>query len=159
MPATMTQTQKANAMKLAIAGWNAGIRDYAGLTQYVIDGIVSIEHRPPTDSSVIARARWATAVIIAAKSPDGYPSGGVVNTIGGTISAAGGNPIVQGVKGAIEAPITVAEFLAKLANPWLWVRIAEVAGGAGLVFVGVRMLAQQSGTPLPSIPLPKVSLK
>lgn len=152
MPNVDSAPIMANALALALKEWNAGIHDYASLNVAVARDIASLEHKSPTNPNVLARARVATATVIAAKSGSDYPSGGIVNAIGGTISEAGNNPIVQ----AIKAPITIAEFLGRLTDVHIWIRVGEVAGGAVLIVIGVRMLARESGIDIPIPRIPKV---
>lgn len=144
----------ANALAIALKWWNAGFHEdqYGSLLVHVINDIASLEHKSPHDPSVIARARVAVATVIAAKGGSEVPSGGVVNTIGGTISEAGGNPIVQGVVGVVKAPITIAEFLARLTDVHIWIRVGEVVGGIILAIIAIRMLSREANIPLPSIP-------
>lgn len=161
MPAVDAPPIKANDLAIAIKWYNSlagsGLKPDSALfttslIAHIVHDIATLEHKLQSNPVVIARARVAAAKIIAAKAGSDYPGGGITNAIGGTIAEAGGNPIVQGVKDVVTAPITVAEFLAKLANPFLWVRVAEVAGGAILLVIGVRMLARESGV---DIPIPK----
>lgn len=133
-----TGGRTANALAIAIKWWNFGYHDYATLSIMTINDIARFENKRPSDPNVIGRGRVAAATVIAAKTSDN-PTG-IIATIGGTISAAGDNPIVQAVK----APITIAEFLARLTDVHIWIRVAEIAGGAWLAYLGFRMLSRET---------------
>lgn len=165
MPPAVTPGLKANDTALALKWWNAGYHDYATLTVKVALDIATFEHKSSHDPIVVARARLAAAKVIYAKSPGDYP-GGITAIIGNTVGSLpfvpspvdqSGNeipkPAASGViEGVVKAPLTVAEFLAKLTDPFLWVRVAEVAGGGILLVIGIRMLAREQGI---NIPIPK----
>lgn len=151
MPVVTEAAQHANDMAIALK-WYYSIyakneQNYGSYVAHIITDIATFEHKSPHDIAVIARGRLAAAKVIAAKGGPDVPGGGIVNTIGGTI-AQGGHTVGEIVK----APLTVAEFLAKLADPFLWVRVTEVAGGAILIVIGVKMLSREVGVKIPFIP-------
>lgn len=131
---------KANDTAIAIAGWNAGHRDYADLIAYVRTEIARIEEKSPADIGVQARARVAAANVINAKTVEKI--GGITGTIGGTIAEAPGT--VAKVPG-VRQVVSLGEFLASLSDWHTWLRMAEVIGGAIAIVIGVRIMAQQSG--------------
>jgi len=58
----------------------------------------------------------------------------------------------QGADDALKLVTSVPEFLGKLTDPVTWIRVAEVLGGAVLVYMGLRtVLAELGGPRLPSI--------
>lgn len=161
MPVQTPQGTQANALALALKWWNAGYHDYGTLAVKVGLDIANLEQKKASDPSVVGRARAAAAYVIASKTGSDYPTG-IIAAIGNGVGALpfvpspvdqSGNPIPKpGVSQAIEGTVSVAEFLAKLSDPFLWVRVAEVAGGAILIVIAVRMLARESGV---NIPIPK----
>jgi hypothetical protein len=158
--AEATAPVAANAIAIALKFWNAGYHDYASLTAYTLKEIATLEHKLQSDPATQGRARRAAAYVIAMKSGSDYP-GGITAAIGNFVGSLpfvkspvdeSGHPIPKpAVSKAIESPLTVAEFLAKLSDVSTWIRVAEVAGGAWLLYVGVRMLARESNVTLPSL--------
>jgi hypothetical protein len=160
MPTVDAPPIRANALAIAIKWYNnlvgSGINPDSALfiqslTAHIAGEIASLEHKRPNDPVIIGRARVAATTIIAAKAGSDFPGGGIVNAIGGTVAEGAGT-----VKDIVKAPLTIAEFLARLADVHVWIRVGEVTGGAVLIVIGVRMLAQQSGINIPVPRLPKV---
>lgn len=165
MPATDAPPIKANAIAIAIKWYNElvgiGLKPDSqqfslSLIAHIAREIADLEHKSYSDPILQARARAAAATIIAAKAGSDFPGGGIVNAIGGTVAGAGDTPVGGAIVGVVKAPLTVAEFLAKLTDVHIWIRVGEVAGGAILIVIGVRMLARESGIDIPIPRIPKV---
>jgi hypothetical protein len=67
--------------------------------------------------------------------PSGPVQGPTVYSLPGPVGT-----VVDAVTSAVTAPITVAEFLAKLTQPSTWVRVIKVMGGFVAIVGGVYML-------------------
>jgi hypothetical protein len=71
--------------------------------------------------------------------------------IGTAITSAPGQVTgaTEQVASAVEAPynaaVSVEKFLGKLANPYLWLRVAEVVGGALLIGLALYLIAKDMG--------------
>lgn len=77
----------------------------------------------------------------------GSPIPGDSSVVGATQPTI--DTVTGAVSGVADAASAVPDFLAKLSNPGLWVRVAEIVGGGILIILGIMQLAGQG---MPGIP-------
>jgi hypothetical protein len=85
-----------------------------------------------------------------AGSLPGFPGksviSGVSDTANSTVNTVGtaAGAVVDTAKGAVKATMSVAEFLGKLSQPTMWIRIIKVVGGAGILGIGIYSLVKDT---------------
>jgi hypothetical protein len=79
----------------------------------------------------------------------GAPS--IVRAVGG-VAATQEAP--GGLLSGLESAVNPLDFVKRLADPNLWLRIGQVVGGAILAFAGIVLLVRQIGLAPPSVPNP-----
>jgi len=78
-------------------------------------------------------------------APPPQPDGGVWRQVGRAALTAAGLPGADRAAGGVyHAAVAVPEFLGRLADGRLWLRVAEVAIGAVLIVVGVAGMVGRS---------------
>lgn len=60
----------------------------------------------------------------------------------------GGFGGVANISGAIDAGISVGQFLARLNDRNTWIRIGEIVGGSAMMVIALRLLAQRTRLPI-----------
>ena len=79
-----------------------------------------------------------------------------VTSLGGLVNKSKLNPVVDATKKATEIKSPL-DFLKKLLQPDLWLRIGQVVGGAILLGMGLFLLMKQIGLAAPTTPLAALS--